>query len=84
MLYISYSRLSWWLIRLTGLLLVSGIFYDIEITIVMYSLIITHFKIGLEAILNDYIHEQLIYLYFTILIRFLSLELIYFFSDILL
>nr|YP_009441359.1 succinate dehydrogenase subunit 4 [Lympha mucosa]ATN23368.1 succinate dehydrogenase subunit 4 [Lympha mucosa] len=84
MLNINYSWLSWWLIRLTALLLIPGIFYDVEVLIIICSLIVIHLKLGLETILNDYIHDKIICLCFLLLIRLLSLEIIYFFSDFLL
>lgn len=84
MLYVNYSRLCWWLIRLTALLLVPGVFYDLEILIMIYSLIIIHAKLGLETILNDYVHDKVTFLCFLFLIRLSSLETIYFFSDFLL
>lgn len=84
MLYVNYSQLCWWLIRLTALLLVPGIFYDLEILIMIYSLIIIHAKLGLETILNDYIHDKVTCSCFLSLIRLSSLETIYFFLDFLL
>lgn len=84
MLHINYSQLCWWLIRLTALLLIPGAFCDPEILIMIYSLIVIHAKLGLETILNDYIHDKVICLCFLFLIRLSSLEIIYFLSDFLL
>jgi succinate dehydrogenase hydrophobic anchor subunit len=84
MLHVNYSQLCWWLIRLTALLLIPGVFYDLEILVIIYSLIIIHAKLGLETILNDYIHDKVICLCFLFLVRLSSLEIIYFLSDFLL
>nr|YP_010316746.1 succinate dehydrogenase subunit 4 [Batrachospermum sp.]UNB13399.1 succinate dehydrogenase subunit 4 [Batrachospermum sp.] len=84
MLYVNYSQLCWWLVRLTALLLVPGVFYDLEILVMICSLIIIHVKLGLEAILNDYVHDKVVCLCFLFLVRLSSLEIVYFFSDFLL
>lgn len=84
MSYTIFSLISWWLTRLAVLLLIPGIFYDIEILILIYTLILIHLKLGLETISTDYIHNKFIYYVFLFLIRFLSLEMIYFFLDLIL
>lgn len=84
MLHIIFSQTSWWLIRFIVLLLAFGIFYDIEIIIIIYTLILIHIKLGLETILTDYIHNKFIYYTFLFFLRFLSLEMAYFFIDLVL
>lgn len=84
MSYTIFSLISWWLTRLTVLFLIPGIFYDTEILILIYTLILIHLKLGLETISADYIHNKFIYFSFLFLIRFLSLEMVYFFLDLIL
>ena len=84
MLHTIFSLISWWLIRLIAILIAFGIFYDIEIMILIYTLILIHLKLGLETILSDYIHNKFTHYIFLFFLRLLSLEMAYFFLDLVL
>lgn len=84
MLHITFSLISWWLIRLIAVLIAFGVFYDIEIIILICTLILIHLKLGLETILSDYTHNKFTRYVFLFFLRFLSLEMAYFFLDLVL
>nr|YP_009515565.1 succinate:cytochrome c oxidoreductase subunit 4 [Kumanoa mahlacensis]AVK39537.1 succinate:cytochrome c oxidoreductase subunit 4 [Kumanoa mahlacensis] len=84
MLNASYFKLSWWIIRLSGLLMLPGIFYDFEIIVLIYGIILVHLKLGLESIVNDYIHDKATCILYLLFLRLLSLEMLYLILDFLL
>nr|YP_009040920.1 succinate:cytochrome c oxidoreductase subunit 4 [Pyropia kanakaensis]AIB08140.1 succinate:cytochrome c oxidoreductase subunit 4 [Pyropia kanakaensis]AIB08198.1 succinate:cytochrome c oxidoreductase subunit 4 [Pyropia kanakaensis] len=65
-----------WLPRLFGLLLVPGFFFDIENLVLFQSLIFLHASLGLETIIEDYLHVEIIKLQCVLLTRIFSVLLI--------
>ena len=65
-----------WLPRFFGLLLLPGFIFDTEILLLFQALIFLHALLGLEAILEDYLHVEVIkYQYFS-LVKLFSILLI--------
>nr|YP_010925380.1 succinate:cytochrome c oxidoreductase subunit 4 [Neoporphyra seriata]WKD83586.1 succinate:cytochrome c oxidoreductase subunit 4 [Neoporphyra seriata] len=65
-----------WLPRIFGLLLVPGFLFDIEILILLQSLILLHANLGLETIIEDYLHITIIKLQYLSIFRTFSILLI--------
>ena len=67
-------RYQWWLIRIPVLLVLPFILYDIEIFFFFNAFLIIHLTIGLNAILNDYLHNKNSKVLLIILTRLSSFE----------
>nr|YP_009490414.1 SdhD [Gracilaria tenuistipitata]ARU07645.1 SdhD [Gracilaria tenuistipitata]AWH62574.1 SdhD [Gracilaria tenuistipitata]AWH62599.1 SdhD [Gracilaria tenuistipitata var. liui]AXI97783.1 succinate dehydrogenase subunit 4 [Gracilaria tenuistipitata] len=67
--------ITWVLIRLAGFLFFFGLLLDIEIILLIVGLVLLHMNLGLNTILNDYIHFNKIKVFLTFLIRFSSIEI---------
>nr|QKZ95181.1 succinate:cytochrome c oxidoreductase subunit 4 [Pyropia pulchra] len=65
----------YWLPRFFGLLLLPGFLFDTEILILLQSLILLHASLGLETIIEDYLHIDLIKLQCLSLAKTLSILL---------
>nr|YP_009511806.1 succinate dehydrogenase subunit 4 [Gracilaria caudata]AXI97683.1 succinate dehydrogenase subunit 4 [Gracilaria caudata] len=76
--------ITWIFTRLSGIFLFSGILLDVEIIILISSLISLHMNFGLRAILNDYIHSNKIKVALLFLIRVAGIEISRYIFEILL
>nr|YP_010199851.1 succinate dehydrogenase subunit 4 [Hydropuntia urvillei]UAD89859.1 succinate dehydrogenase subunit 4 [Hydropuntia urvillei] len=68
-------NIIWILIRLGGLLFLSGLVLDIEMALFIIGLVFLHFKLGLITIINDYIHISKIKLILQFMVRLSSIEI---------
>nr|AMN87280.1 succinate:cytochrome c oxidoreductase subunit 4 [Pyropia endiviifolia] len=66
----------YWLPRVFGLLLIPGFLFDIENFILFQSLAFLHASLGLETIIEDYVHIEIIKLQCLSLIKVFSILLI--------
>nr|YP_006234137.1 succinate:cytochrome c oxidoreductase subunit 4 [Neoporphyra haitanensis]AFH57648.1 succinate:cytochrome c oxidoreductase subunit 4 [Neoporphyra haitanensis] len=73
---VSKNAYFFWLPRIFGLLLLPGFLFDIEILILFQSLIFLHASLGLEVIVEDYLHVIITKLQYVALIKMLSILLI--------
>nr|QYA17630.1 succinate:cytochrome c oxidoreductase subunit 4 [Porphyra crispata] len=73
---VSKNVYFFWLPRIFGLLLLPGFLFDIEILILFQSLIFLHASLGLEVIVEDYLHVIITKLQYVALIKMLSILLI--------
>nr|YP_011003673.1 succinate dehydrogenase subunit 4 [Gracilaria eucheumatoides]WPS66075.1 succinate dehydrogenase subunit 4 [Gracilaria eucheumatoides] len=74
----------WILIRLGGLLFLSGAILDIEIALFIIGLLFLHLNLGLITIIGDYIHVSKIKLILCIMMRLSSIEISRYFLELLL
>nr|YP_009132725.1 succinate:cytochrome c oxidoreductase subunit 4 [Bangia fuscopurpurea]AKA66490.1 succinate:cytochrome c oxidoreductase subunit 4 [Bangia fuscopurpurea] len=65
-----------WLPRFFGLLFMPGFIFDIEILLLFQALILLHASLGLEAILEDYLHVEVIKYQYLSLVKLFSILLI--------
>lgn len=79
-----YTNLSYWFVRINGLLLLPSLFYDNEIFFLVTSITYFHIKLGIRSILIDYFHNKIIFAIFVLCLRILVLEFIFLFIDLLL
>lgn len=66
----------YWFPRFLGLLLIPGFIFDIEILIFLQSFITLHANLGLEVIIEDYLHIEIIKLQFLLLTKVFSILII--------
>lgn len=64
----------WWIVRIPVILIFPFLFYDLEIFFCVFSFIFLHLNIGLQSILNDYIHNQKTKIFLFILIKLCNFE----------
>nr|YP_009511957.1 succinate dehydrogenase subunit 4 [Melanthalia intermedia]AXI97884.1 succinate dehydrogenase subunit 4 [Melanthalia intermedia] len=67
-------NVHWLLLRLAGLFVFEGILVDIEIIILISGFLLLHINLGLQTILNDYIHIKRIKITLLILTRLSNIE----------
>ena len=77
-------QLMWWIVRGAPLLILPGLFFDLEITIVLFSYMFLHIQQGLESIISDYIHDQLTNCIYLVMIRLLMIQSFVYFIEFLL
>nr|AHB34945.1 succinate:cytochrome c oxidoreductase subunit 4 [Neoporphyra perforata]AHB35393.1 succinate:cytochrome c oxidoreductase subunit 4 [Neoporphyra perforata]AHB35422.1 succinate:cytochrome c oxidoreductase subunit 4 [Neoporphyra perforata]AIB08081.1 succinate:cytochrome c oxidoreductase subunit 4 [Neoporphyra perforata]AIB08171.1 succinate:cytochrome c oxidoreductase subunit 4 [Neoporphyra perforata] len=65
-----------WLPRIFGLLLFPGFLFDIEVLILLQSLVLLHAGLGLEVIIEDYLHITITKLQHLSLVKIFSILLI--------
>ena len=68
------TQLQWWLIRLLALTAITGIIFDFEVLFIIQGFLLLHVKTGLEAVINDYVHDVIIRLSYLLFLRILILE----------
>lgn len=66
----------YWFPRFLGLLLIPGFLFDTEILVLSQSLILLHASLGLEVIIEDYLHLEIIKLQCLSLIKVLLILLV--------
>nr|YP_009159727.1 succinate:cytochrome c oxidoreductase subunit 4 [Pyropia nitida]AKQ53233.1 succinate:cytochrome c oxidoreductase subunit 4 [Pyropia nitida] len=66
----------YWLPRFFGLLLLPGFLFDTESLILFQSLVFLHASLGLETIIEDYLHIEIIKLQCVSLTKIFSILLI--------
>lgn len=66
----------YWFPRFLGLLLLPGFLFDVEILVFFQSLILLHASLGLEVIIEDYLHLEIIKLQCLSLIKVLLILLV--------
>nr|YP_010338881.1 succinate:cytochrome c oxidoreductase subunit 4 [Bangia atropurpurea]UNJ18848.1 succinate:cytochrome c oxidoreductase subunit 4 [Bangia atropurpurea] len=65
-----------WLPRFFSILLIPGFIFDIEILVLFQAILLMHASLGLEVILEDYIHIEVIKLQYTSLVKLFSILLV--------
>lgn len=73
MIYQKIIRLS---NKLVPVVLILGLSLDIELTCMAFNIIYTHSKIGLESIIYDYIHSDLVNKIYLAILRVFYLNLV--------
>lgn len=58
--FVQKKSYFYWLPRFLGLLLIPGFLFDIEILVFLQSFLLLHVSLGLEAIIEDYLHVEII------------------------
>lgn len=84
MLNLFLSHPTWWAVRFSAIFISPGIIFDFEIMFLLQSLVLLHAKIGLESIMNDYVHDTTVKLLYLFFLRILSLEILLYFIDFIL
>lgn len=72
---------SWWLVRFSAMLIVPSIIFDFEVVFLIQSFLIVHAKLGLESVVNDYIHNITLKLLYLVLLRIIILEVFLYFIE---
>nr|BED43652.1 succinate:cytochrome c oxidoreductase subunit 4 [Pyropia sp. Myanmar_A]BED43676.1 succinate:cytochrome c oxidoreductase subunit 4 [Pyropia sp. Myanmar_B]BED43700.1 succinate:cytochrome c oxidoreductase subunit 4 [Pyropia sp. Myanmar_C] len=68
--------LFYWFPRFLGLLLIPGFIFDIEILIFFQSLVVLHANLGVEVIIEDYLHIEIIKLQYLFLVKVFSILMV--------
>nr|YP_009515543.1 succinate:cytochrome c oxidoreductase subunit 4 [Kumanoa ambigua]AVK39515.1 succinate:cytochrome c oxidoreductase subunit 4 [Kumanoa ambigua] len=61
-----------------------SIFYDFEIVILIFSVLLIHLKLGLESVFSDYIHDKITYRLYLLFLCLLNFKMLYLILDFLL
>lgn len=77
-------KIYWLFLRLAGLFVFESILIDIEISILIFGFLSLHMNLGLQTILNDYIHIRKVKIFLLILVRISSIETNKYFLELLL
>nr|YP_009048883.1 succinate:cytochrome c oxidoreductase subunit 4 [Wildemania schizophylla]AID57253.1 succinate:cytochrome c oxidoreductase subunit 4 [Wildemania schizophylla] len=67
---------SFWLPRFFGLLVVPGFLFDVEILVLFQAVIFLHASLGLEVIIDDYVHTKATKYQFLFLAKIFSILLV--------
>ncbi len=74
----------WWVIRISVLLLLPSLFYDIEVIFLVTSFLFIHLTLGLKGILSDYLHDKTSKILIIVLVRLTSFEFLRYILELLL
>nr|YP_009040892.1 succinate:cytochrome c oxidoreductase subunit 4 [Neopyropia fucicola]AIB08112.1 succinate:cytochrome c oxidoreductase subunit 4 [Neopyropia fucicola] len=74
--FIKKKSYFYWFPRFSGLLLIPGFLFDIDILVLFQSFILLHASLGLEVIIEDYLHIEIIKLQCLSLIKVLLILLV--------